>query len=254
MTGSTPPARARAESKSATYAAGSAAKKEETGAAPINPSRAPSVVTEPTQVPGSCGSGIATKQRTDRDNFFETLASALGAGFGSAIPASFGVRINNFIALSSGVGAGASVLAHHLLNGSPSHVTLEGAAVSAVGAYTGNRIANLVYDRMIPAADASDDADADGARAEARAAGAEAKAAGAEARAAGAEARAAGARADAEARAEATGAKGEKIQPVGGKASPSYIWVTAAGAAAGAATFTGVKNLFRSLDLNGGGP
>ena len=248
MTGSTPPARARAESKSATYAAGSAAKKEETGAAPINPSRAPSmVVTEPTQVPGSCGSGIATKQRTDRDNFFETLASALGAGFGSAIPASFGVRINNFIALSSGVGAGASVLAHHLLNGSPSHVTLEGAAVSAVGAYTGNRIANLVYDRMIPAADASDDADADGARAEARAAGAEAKAA-------GAEARAAGARADAEARAEATGAKGEKIQPVGGKASPSYIWVTAAGAAAGAATFTGVKNLFRSLDLNGGGP
>ena len=240
MTGSTPPARARAESKSATYAAGSAAKKEETGAAPINPSRAPSVVTEPTQVPGSCGSGIATKQRTDRDNFFETLASALGAGFGSAIPASFGVRINNFIALSSGVGAGASVLAHHLLNGSPSHVTLEGAAVSAVGAYTGNRIANLVYDRMIPAADASDDADADGARAEARAAGAEA--------------RAAGARADAEARAEATGAKGEKIQPVGGKASPSYIWVTAAGAAAGAATFTGVKNLFRSLDLNGGGP
>ena len=233
MTGSTPPARARAESKSATYAAGSAAKKEETGAAPINPSRAPSVVTEPTQVPGSCGSGIATKQRTDRDNFFETLASALGAGFGSAIPASFGVRINNFIALSSGVGAGASVLAHHLLNGSPSHVTLEGAAVSAVGAYTGNRIANLVYDRMIPAADASDDADADGARAEARAAGA---------------------RADAEARAEATGAKGEKIQPVGGKASPSYIWVTAAGAAAGAATFTGVKNLFRSLDLNGGGP
>ena len=248
MTGSTPPARARAESKSATYAAGSAAKKEEPGAAPETPGRYPSmVVTEPTQVPGSCGSGIATKQRTDRDNFFETLASALGAGFGSAIPASFGVRINNFIALSSGVGAGASVLAHHLLNGSPSHVTLEGAAVSAVGAYTGNRIANLVYDRMIPAADASDDADADGARAEARAAGAEAKAA-------GAEARAAGARADAEARAEATGAKGEKIQPVGGKASPSYIWVTAAGAAAGAATFTGVKNLFRSLDLNGGGP
>ena len=241
MTGSTPPARARAESKSATYAAGSAAKKEEPGAAPETPGRYPSmVVTEPTQVPGSCGSGIATKQRTDRDNFFETLASALGAGFGSAIPASFGVRINNFIALSSGVGAGASVLAHHLLNGSPSHVTLEGAAVSAVGAYTGNRIANLVYDRMIPAADASDDADADGARAEARAAGAEA--------------RAAGARADAEARAEATGAKGEKIQPVGGKASPSYIWVTAAGAAAGAATFTGVKNLFRSLDLNGGGP
>ena len=248
MTGSTPPARARAESKSATYAAGSAAKKEEPGAAPETPGRYPSmVVTEPTQVPGSCGSGIATKQRTDRDNFFETLASALGAGFGSAIPASFGVRINNFIALSSGVGAGASVLAHHLLNGSPSHVTLEGAAVSAVGAYTGNRIANLVYDRMIPAADASDDADADGARAEARAAGAEAKAA-------GAEARAAGARADAEARAEATGAKGEKIQPVGGNASPSYIWVTAAGAAAGAATFTGVKNLFRSLDLNGGGP
>ena len=97
MTGSTPPARARAESKSATYAAGSAAKKEEPGAAPETPGRYPSmVVTEPTQVPGSCGSGIATKQRTDRDNFFETLASALGAGFGSAIPASFGVRISKF--------------------------------------------------------------------------------------------------------------------------------------------------------------
>ena len=63
MTGSTPPARARAESKSATYAAESAAKKEEPGAAPDPPDRYPSmVVTEPKDYTG------APKQRTDRDN------------------------------------------------------------------------------------------------------------------------------------------------------------------------------------------
>ena len=187
-----PDAPAAADSKSATYAE-SAAKKEEAGSVPYRPLME---VAEPTQVPGSCGSGIAPKQRTDQDKFFETLAGALGGGFGSAIPALLGVQNKDGIALSSGVGAAASVSAHHLIYRSPSYVILEAAAVAFTGAWVGSQFTDWVNRRY-----------------------------------------AAGAKAE---------AKGEKSQSVGGK-SPFYVLGNAAGAAASAATFTGVKNSFRSL-------